>query len=369
MYSTCLFCNQDLGANEVVERFPVGRRLAFDAGKGRLWVVCRRCERWNLTPLEERWEAIEECERLYRDTRLRASTDNIGLARVREGLELVRIGAAQRPEMAAWRYGDQFGRRRTRNIARIGASAVFVAAYVAAGPMAGLLGGAAPVVALDGLNFVRQVHNRRRIRARVTDPETGEQFPLRRRHMPWVRLVPAGPDGWSMRLAVSDRPAIVEALMPVRSPRVWKPGIRNSDGMIEMELTGDAALAAARKILPAVNEKGARRKVVSDAVEVLSRHPDPGDLFARQAREHGLPTIITPNGGVPFSALPTAVSLALEMSAHEDVERRAMEGELAMLEAAWREAEEIAAISDGLLVPEAVERRLAAARRETNGQP
>src|SRR3954471_5674881 len=105
MYSTCIFCHAPLGANEVVERFPVGRRLAFDAGRGRLWVVCRKCERWNLSPLDERWEAIEEGERLFRDTRLRVSTDNIGLARISEGLELVRIGSPPRPEMAAWRYG------------------------------------------------------------------------------------------------------------------------------------------------------------------------------------------------------------------------------------------------------------------------
>src|ERR1700722_17700311 len=117
MHSTCLFCHSALGANEVIEHFPVGRRLAFDAAKGRLWVVCRKCERWNLTPIEERWEAIEECERLFRDTKLRVSTDNIGLGRVREGLELVRIGSPRRPEMAAWRYGDQFGRRQRRYIA------------------------------------------------------------------------------------------------------------------------------------------------------------------------------------------------------------------------------------------------------------
>src|ERR671939_76242 len=117
MYASCLFCTADLGRNQAVEYFPVGRRLAYDAAKGRLWVVCRRCERWNLTPLEERWEAIEECERLFAATRLRVSTDNVGLARLREGLELVRIGAPQRPEFAAWRYGDQFGRRRRRHLA------------------------------------------------------------------------------------------------------------------------------------------------------------------------------------------------------------------------------------------------------------
>src|ERR687893_2823138 len=111
MYHTCLFCHADLGANESVEHFPVGRRLAFDAAKGRLWVVCPRCARWNLTPLEERWEAIEQCERHYRGTRLRASTNNVGLARLRSGLELVRIGPALYPEIASWRYGARLLQR------------------------------------------------------------------------------------------------------------------------------------------------------------------------------------------------------------------------------------------------------------------
>jgi hypothetical protein len=71
MYSTCLFCQGELCANEAIEHFPIGRRLAFDASKGRLWVVCRRCERWNLAPLvramegelavlEEAWKEAEE---------------------------------------------------------------------------------------------------------------------------------------------------------------------------------------------------------------------------------------------------------------------------------------------------------------------
>ena len=108
MYATCLFCNKPLGRNETFETFPVGKRLAFDAAKGRLWVVCPHCERWNLTPLEDRWEAIESAEKLFQDARQRVSTDNIGLAKLRDGTTLVRIGAPQRPEFAAWRYGDQF---------------------------------------------------------------------------------------------------------------------------------------------------------------------------------------------------------------------------------------------------------------------
>src|SRR5688572_10191764 len=99
MYSTCLFCASRLGSNDVVERFPVGRRVAFDAIKGRLWAVCLSCTQWNLAPLEERWEAVESCEQMFRSTRLRTSTDNVGLARHRSGLELVRVGRPLRPEL------------------------------------------------------------------------------------------------------------------------------------------------------------------------------------------------------------------------------------------------------------------------------
>ncbi|MBL0171219.1 MAG: hypothetical protein IPP90_10895 [Gemmatimonadaceae bacterium] len=129
MYATCLFCNSALGRNESIEHFPVGRRLAFDAAKGRLWVVCPRCSRWNLTPLDARWEAIEEAERAYRDTKLRAATDNVGLARLREGTELVRIGRPMLPEFAAWRYGNVFGRRRIKAQVGTGASVAVVLAY------------------------------------------------------------------------------------------------------------------------------------------------------------------------------------------------------------------------------------------------
>ncbi|MEZ4455334.1 MAG: hypothetical protein R2882_02105 [Gemmatimonadales bacterium] len=103
MYRTCIHCLSDLGTNDSIERLAIGRRLAFDAGRGRLWVVCRHCERWNLTPFEDRWEAIEDCERWFRGARRRYSTDQIGLARLPDGLELVRIGDPLRPEFAAWR--------------------------------------------------------------------------------------------------------------------------------------------------------------------------------------------------------------------------------------------------------------------------
>ena len=143
MYTTCMFCNKPLGSNQVVETFPVGRRLAFDADRGRLWVVCRKCERWNLSPLEERWEAVEDCERIFRGTRIRMSSENVGLAKHPEGLELVRIGAPLRPEFAAWRYGDQFGRRRQRAFLYGAAGVAVLGTLVISGLAAGVISGAA----------------------------------------------------------------------------------------------------------------------------------------------------------------------------------------------------------------------------------
>jgi hypothetical protein len=51
------------------------------------------------------------------------------------------------------------------------------------------------------------------------------------------------------------------------------------------------------------------------------------------------------------------------MVSHEDSERRATQGELAVLEEAWREAEEIAAISDDLFLPAEISTKLTEIRK------
>ena len=60
-----------------------------------------------------------------------------------------------------------------------------------------------------------------------------------------------------------------------------------------------------------------------------------------------------------FGAFPRDVLLAFEMATHEESERRALEGELSILEEMWREAEEIAAIADDLFVADETRRQLA----------
>lgn len=248
MYSTCLFCHGDLGANEVIEHFPVGRRLAFDASKGRLWVVCRKCERWNLTPLEERWEAIEECERGFSETRLRISTDNIGLARLREGLELVRIGGALRPEVAAWRYGDQFGRRRTRHMMLTGAAFAAVGGLVVLGPVTGIIasGGWGTWQVINGLH---RAYQSRRVRARLRLPGSETVLRIRKNELDHAAIIRSD-DGWALRVTRKEGPGH-------RTGRRRAGGVPFRSSAIRPYLfTGRDALQAASKLLPAINEKG-----------------------------------------------------------------------------------------------------------------
>jgi hypothetical protein len=39
----CFLGDAPLGTNDEVETLPIGRRLAFDAARGRRWVVCAAC--------------------------------------------------------------------------------------------------------------------------------------------------------------------------------------------------------------------------------------------------------------------------------------------------------------------------------------
>ena len=346
MYSACIFCQSKLGENESVEHFPIGRRLAFDAARGRLWVVCRRCERWNLSPLEERWEAIEDCERLFRGSRLRVSTDNIGLARIAEGLELVRVGEPLRPELAAWRYGDQFGRRQRRTIAYTGLGVAAAVGIVGVGPV---VWGAAglPWAAYHVVNAAINVYQQRRVRARFTIPGRDDPIVVRSNQVRRLSLVPSD-NAWALRVSFEEKD---DGAQPVFG-RLWTKERTVSSVL----LTGDDALRAAARLLPAVNASGASRQQVASAVNLLAETPDPARLFAKYAADAPSEQYL--------SYLSRPVRLALEMASHEDAERRALEGELHLLESAWREAEEIAAIADGLFLPKETEDRLDALKRE-----
>ena len=344
MYATCLFCVGALGRNESIEHFPVGRRIAFDAAKGRLWVICPRCARWNLSPLESRWEAIDEAERAYRDTKLRTATEQIGLARLKEGTELVRIGRPLLPEFAAWRYGRVFKKRYQRMLLLSAPPAV-----VSIGHLALMASGATPsLVAV--------------LSTAIAASQVGNLFTTFRRARN-VCLRVRDDDGMLLSLSAWDasRSELVN-----REDRAWTMRVAhrhaNSDaGYQYRDLQGDAARRALAQLLPTVNHQGDSPKTVSAAVEVASAHGNLAlSLLAAEDRE-GRSFMTLPR--VPLGRLPGAYRLALEMTLHEDDERRALDGELAALEARWREAEEIAGIADNLLLPADIEAELERLRR------
>ena len=343
MYSTCLFCNESLGANEVIAQFPVGRRLAFDARKGRLWVVCHHCARWNLTPLEDRWEAIEECERAFRGTLVRVSTDNIGLARMPDGLELIRIGAPLRPEFAAWRYGRHFGtrRRRTHVVAGTGIAAAALAGIVVGPTIAPALSlGAISIVAIPGLTTIagvipiigmlaaRDYIQHDRVVARLANGR--RVVTVRAKHLDAVELTaPRGGDS---------------ATLAVPHDTGWT------------EFTGTAAIHATGVLISGANRYGASNAHVQDAVQQIEDAGDANGFLAEAStrntwRGGRILSLLNDYRGLGAMRLSPTERLALEMAVHEESERRAMEGELAVLQAAWADAEHIAQICDDDLTP------------------
>ena len=328
VYQTCMFCKKPLGHNEVLESFPVGRRLAFDSAKGRLWVVCTKCRRWNLTPLEERWEAVEDCERLFRETPMRTSTENIGIARHREGLDLVRIGKPPRGEFAAWRYGYQF-RRRYRLAALSGVGSLGFGFAVTTLPIAFPTG-----LAIAG-SWAWIVWNHLR---------------------PLAKVRVGG--GSSIGSSVTPEDVAVFRLRALRSMRLL-PDEDESGFMVEVKkgrrragFRGEDARRVAAALVPRLNKQGGSRRSVQRAVKEIESAGHPERFLTEVAsREHRK---WTGSMGV-VGSLPVPTRLALEMSLHEEQERRALEGELWILEQAWKEAEEIAAIADNLLLPAGTE--------------
>ena len=137
------------------------------------------------------------------------------------------------------------------------------------------------------------------------------------------------------------------------------------------DIRGEHAMRAAAQLLPHLNRTGASGRVVSDAVKLATRDNDPTLSFERAARfatqwrgwnDSAFSLFVDSDyshgNGARLAKMPADLRLALEMISHEESERQAMEGELTILEDAWREAEEIAAISDDMFIPEDVSTRL-----------
>jgi hypothetical protein len=352
MYRNCIFCSAKLGSNDSIEHFPVGKTLAFDGAKGRLWAVCPKCARWNLAPIEERWEAIDDAERLFRDSRLRAHSENVGLTKLRDGTRLVRVGKALPVELASVRYGKAYQRRHavhtTASVAlgtagAVGAvvfapAALFAAVSVVAvastllvpaGIALALVGPVAPRLMLnkDGLprpwalRLANRLAERRRRREHpptgahvaewVQAPTPGARIPLSRAQLAGARLKPSNAGPLAVHLPALD-----------------------------LHLEGWHAQSLTARRLIHLNRAGGDAQDLAASVKTIASLGGPAGYLDRAARQ-GLQI-------GPDAAHHGVQALALELALHEETERRAMEGELASLESMWREAEEIAGIADRL---------------------
>ncbi|HEX8394859.1 MAG TPA: hypothetical protein VF665_21110 [Longimicrobium sp.] len=335
MYRTCIFCSAHLGANQALEAFPVGRRVAFDGWKGRLWAVCTGCGRWNLAPMEERWEAIEQADRAFRDTRVRVQSENVGLARLPDGTRLIRVGEALPGELAAWRYGDQLVSRRLRYMAM--GAALGGAALAAFGGLLAVGAGGALMGSWSIFGHVIEEKQARKVvhRMSAADSPTGTPVTIRRWHLQGSVLAAPSADG--IELHVPD-----VSLKERRTDGWGRP--RYQEGELLVLPDAQARLVLGRAMVQ-VNRKGASRGHVADAVRLLERS-EGAEAYLRDAARRN--SVLGRRRGMEARQLTSIGALALEMALHDEQERRALEGELGALEAAWRQAEEIAGIADAL---------------------
>lgn len=336
---TCLFCRGYLGRNEVIEHCEVGRRLAFDSSMGRLWIVCPHCAGWNLAPLDDRWDAIADCERLFREAGARVHTENVGMAVVYGLIDLIRIGSPLRQELAIWRYADRLKSRRVRAFFKAGSRAAdrfgwmmgaggllgAGVALLAGTPLAigvGLIAGAGSDELWREMGPERVERFLGRVIAKVRINALDYSY-VRTRHVPELRVAPYGRD-WRLELPHSV-------------------GWEGYGGSQATNILG--------VMLPIANGFGASRSQVVAAVSELESVGSAEAYIATAARWLGDAGYA--ERGVGTYPMPTR--LALEMAAHEETERRALRGELRWLERRWRDAEELAEIADNLIATPATE--------------
>ena len=334
MYRACAFCSGRLDGDGGPSGLGVGRRLAFDEWRGRLWVVCPKCSRWNLAPLEDRLERIDALARAAHTGRVAAASGQVALIRW-QGYDLVRVGRPLRAEFASWRYGERLRARRREQMkfvvpVTVAAMGLAVAVNLAAGGSVGVLVWNMPRAAQW---LYTGMVGRRRL-SLVEPPiceRCGSVLTLRARDVGSARVVRETESDLALLLTCPT--CHVEGAMLVG---------RDAQGALRHGLT---YLALAR----------AGRQRAEDAAGLVEGAGGPEQLIRDISRRE-----------LTLRSLSPERRLALEMA----VDERA---EVAELERRWHEAAELADIADGMLSStaelEAELRRLKEGRGRPPDQP
>jgi hypothetical protein len=320
--------------------------------------VCSNCKQWNLAPIEERWEAIEACERAYRRATQRVSSDNIALARVKEGTDLVRIGQPLLSEFAAWRYGGEYIARHQRMKRWLKAPEVLGWAGMATMGSA-LMGGSVPTVAssafatLTALQIgVQAVQGSRNIIPRAVVLSTNGKHWVQSVNDALRSRVRRAADGeWTLGVFARRVRVLPRALTRGRNAFIWL----GSD-VEEHRFAASRAVDVLPRLLAAAHRYGADRDVLDASIDTLTTRVHHADRPSQEIMGDllGMPELGDGRygeyaGGRPLAIVPPAHRFAVEMALHEEDERRLLAGELASLYARWEEAERIARIADGEL--------------------
>ncbi len=317
MLSRCIYCHVALPVNQTLEHLRLGQRVAFDPDRGRLWAICSSCRRWNLAPIEQRWEALEELERLARDRgRLLSQTDHIALLRV-EDLEVVRVGRAKLVEEAWWRYGQELQRRHKRyRLVNAVEWAAMIGVMSAGGIGWMFFSGSDPINDLiRWRKFGSTAWRGARNCTRCGRPL--EELSFKR----------------AKHLIIA--PGDAELTLELRCKRC---GFRKTDAGFAFE--GVEAERMLRRVLAYHNFKGAAERDVKAAVHAIDEIGSPQSLIQKLSRQRY---------EVGQGGKMRQTAIALEIAVNDEAERQLLELELAELEARWREEEELAAIVDGEL--------------------
>ncbi len=341
MYQKCLVCGQGFRPNEALEHLDRGRRVAYDPARGRLWQICRSCSRWSLIPIESRWEALEELERLVTDRgRLLSSTDNIALMRAGP-LEIVRVGQARLVEEAWWRYGRELRARRERyrklsTAGTVGAAAAIAGSWATGGMSflaAWLIWDNAPGLVTGGARWLRF--------GNIAWRGTGQC----RRCGRAIRSFRYRDRGGLIITADEEAQGVVLSCSRCTDRS-------NESGL---ELRGQEANRTLRRVLAYHHFAGASEKRVRGAARLIEVTGGPQALAGR---------ILRP--GRTLGQVGNLGRVALEIAVHEEREQRLLAMQVAELEAHWRREEELAEIMDGSLTPtpllDSLRRRIAGSR-------
>jgi hypothetical protein len=322
----CLACARAFPTGSGLEWLPIGRKVAFDPLRGRLWVICQWCGHWSLVPMERRWEAVEELERLARTrATVLGATDQVSLLDL-GAVEAVRVGRATGREEAWWRYGRELRGRRLRYnaVTRTGGTAAAIVVGTAVAGFSLLL----PEVALLKWRSIRAVPGQ----ASQSGAAAAESFErwFRYGRVAWQGAVPCQACGHVLTaLPFSARGTAL--LQPDRSVQVRCDRCRSADGW-HVIAAGDGEQML-RRLLAYENIVGADDRQLDAAVQLIR---------SGQVR---------PPGAVSLRRAPRELLVGLELLLAEQREARLLGWEIADLQARWEIAEELARIIDRELTP------------------